>query len=132
MTGLTCPSAPASPGAVLLGVKGAEGRIVPLRTRMQVDADFLASAARLGPPEARMRFASPCQTRGCTQWTGSACGIIQRVLDHLGPAPAPPAPQAERLPPCTIRQDCRWFSEQGRPACAACDLVVTYQTDTAH
>lgn len=132
MTGLTCPSAPASPGAVLLGVKGAEGRIVPLRTRLEVDADFLAAASRQGPPEARMRFASPCQTKGCAQWTGSACGIIQRVLDHLGHLSEPPVLSGERLPPCTIRQSCRWFAEQGREACAACDLVVTYQTQPAH
>lgn len=126
MTALTCPSAPASPGAVLLGMKGAEGRIVPLRTRMEVDAEFLASASRQGPPEARMRFASPCRSEGCAQWTGTACGIIQRVLDHIDRLPAPPR-LAETLPPCTIRQSCRWFTDRGRPACAACDLVVTDQ-----
>ncbi|MEH6773096.1 MAG: hypothetical protein V7668_04165 [Cereibacter changlensis] len=94
---------------------------MPLRTRMEADAKFLASASRRGPPEAQMRFASPCRSEGCAQWTGTACSIVQRVLDHIDLLPDPP-----RLP-CTIRQSCRWFSDRGRPACAACDLVVTDQ-----
>lgn len=115
----TCPSARAEPGAILLGMQGADGRMVPLRTAMPVDGGFLAAA---GPrPEARMRFAAPCVQGACAQWTGHACGVIQRVLDHLG-VPAAPA-----LRPCLIRATCRWFSEQGAAACGVCDLVVTDQ-----
>ncbi len=72
-----------------------------------------------------MRFAAPCRTGGCAQWTGSRCGVIARVLDHL--APTPELLQTGGLPPCLIRQTCRWFAEQGAVACRACDLVVTDQ-----
>ncbi len=116
----TCPSARAEPGAVLLGVIGAHGRMKPLRTAMAVDADFVARAARAGPPEARMRFANACVKGGCAQWTGLHCGVIERVLTHLGTPPAP-----ETLPPCLIRATCRWFAERGGAACGVCDLVVT-------
>lgn len=123
--GLTCPSARAEPGALLLGVRGPDGRIVPVRTPMLLDAEDLAEAQRHGPPEARMRFAGACQRGGCAQWTGHRCGVIARVLDHLG------VPEAAPLRPCLIRATCRWFAEEGAKACGVCELVVTDQTGLA-
>lgn len=108
---------------MLLGVRGAEGRIVPLRTAMVVDDGFVEAARAAGPPEARMRFASPCRTGGCAQWTGERCGVIARVMAHLNTPPAPGT-----LPPCLIRASCRWYAERGGAACGVCDLVVTDQT----
>ena len=116
---LACPSAPATPGAGLLGVLGPDGRIAHLRTLMQVDEDFLAAARAAGPPEARMRFTHRCETSACSQWTGSSCGVITRALQTLGPL----APGA--LQPCTIRGTCRWFAQEGPIACSACAEVVT-------
>ena len=118
---LACPSAPATPGARLLGVLGRDGRIAHLRSLMQVDEDFLRTARALGPPEARMRFTHRCETSACRQWTGSACGVIQRVLQAMDPGQAPPgSPQ-----PCPIRGTCRWFAQEGTIACSACAEVVT-------
>lgn len=125
--GQTCPSAPAELGALLLGMVGPAGRVVPLRTALTVDGDFVAAAAAAGPPEARMRFAGACREGGCAQWTGDRCGVIARVLDHL----CPPESPAAALPPCLIRATCRWFSERGPAACGVCDLVVTDQTGAA-
>jgi hypothetical protein len=116
----TCPSARAEPGALLLGLVGAEGRVKPLRTAMAVDAGFIEGARESGPPEARMRFANACVKGACAQWTGHHCGVIERVLTHLGQPPAPAA-----LPPCLIRATCRWFAERGAAACGVCDQVVT-------
>ncbi len=120
---LSCPSAPAAPGATLLGVLGADGRIHNLRTPLKVDAGFLDAAARDGPVEARMRFAGRCQTSGCSQWTGSRCGVIDRAMAHLEAVGARPVPQD--LPPCVIRGDCRWFAQSGPDACGTCTLIVT-------
>lgn len=119
----SCPSAPAEAGAALLGIMAPDGRIEHLRTPMVVDADFLAVAARRGPPEARMRFAGRCVEGRCAQWTGHSCGVIERVLGRLAEIGDPQA-EAE-LPACTIRGSCRWFSQSGRAACRACTLVVT-------
>lgn len=121
----SCPSAPAAPGAILLGVLGADGHIHNLRTTMTVDADFLAAAGQSGPVEARMRFAGRCQTSGCMQWTGTRCGVIDRAMAIMQQAGVPPAPA---LPPCTIRSDCRWFSQNGPAACGTCTLIVTDTT----
>ena len=125
----TCPSARCTPGATLLGVLGSDGRIRHLRTAMTVDEDFVAQARAVGPPEARFRFAAPCAQGGCRQWTGSACGVVEKVLAHLQ-AVAPELPRAD-VPPCTIRATCRWYAQRGTAACKACDLVVTGQNMTA-
>ncbi|KMW59240.1 hypothetical protein AIOL_004221 [Candidatus Rhodobacter oscarellae] len=122
MADLTCPSARAAPGAKLIGTLGADGRVKPLRTPLEVDADFIARAKRQGEPEARMRFAAPCAQGGCGHWTGQACGLIDRVLDHI--ATLPQDVRAKTLPPCTIRGDCRWYHQTGAEACRSCDLVV--------
>ena len=42
-----------------------------------------------------MRFTAPCVREGCAQWTGSSCGVIERVL-ATGAHEAQPA----RLPRC--------------------------------
>jgi hypothetical protein len=116
-----CPSAPAEPGALVIGVVGPDGHVAHLATPLRADAGFLEGLRRDGAsPEARFRFSGACQEGRCVQWTGSACGIIERVLAHLDPAQA-----AEVLPRCGIRRDCRWHSQRGAAACHACPLVVT-------
>lgn len=125
----TCPSARAAPGAMLLGIKGANGRIQHMRTPLVIDDNFVEIARSVGAPEARMRFASPCQTKGCAQWTGTRCGVIDNVLAHL--AVQDERPQRTTLPACAIRATCRWFDQTGDAACLACDLVVTDQSAIA-
>ncbi len=122
----TCPSARCAPGATLLGVKGPDGRVKNLRTAMPLDDAFVAQAQAHGMPEQRMRFASNCETKGCSQWTGTRCGVIDKVLGQLA---ALNAPLRSDLPPCPIRNTCRWFSQTGRAACSACELVIT---DNSH
>lgn len=119
----TCPSATLSPGVRLLGARGADGRIKHLRTPLTVDEDFVSRAKAQGNPEARMRFAAPCEESKCSHWTGKACGLIDRVLSHLDGQTDDPR-TAEDLPPCTIRASCRWWKQDGASACHACDLVV--------
>ncbi len=120
--GKTCPSSTCTPGNSLIGIRGPDGRIKALRTPLPVTAEFAQEAARSGPPEARMRFASACQTSGCSQWTGTRCGVIDRVLHHLE---AVPEVLRTDLQPCAIRATCRWFDQSGATACHGCDLVVT-------
>jgi hypothetical protein len=127
--GLTCPSAECAPGATLLGTLGADGRIKHLRTPLTVDAPFVAAVTRDGPAETHMRFAAPCQEGRCQQWTGSACGVIERVLAHLDTRA--PDLRAAAPPPCTIRATCRWYAERADAACLACDLVVMRQDQAA-
>ncbi|MFC3613665.1 hypothetical protein ACFORG_07815 [Lutimaribacter marinistellae] len=124
----TCPSATCTPGNQLLGVKGADGYVRHLRTALTIDADFVETASELGKPEARMRFASTCATSGCAQWTGTRCGVIDHVIEHLEQVKVPLAPS---IPPCPIRGSCRWYDQTGETACRACSLVVTDQSAIA-
>lgn len=121
----SCPSARCVPGNQLLGVKGSDGHVRHMRTTMTIDGDFVETAQAHGVPEARMRFTSPCATSGCAQWTGTRCGVIDRVMDHLEQARVP---LAHTLPPCPIRSTCRWFDQTGEVACRACSMVITDQS----
>ena len=122
---LTCPSSPCAPGATLVGVMGAAGELDYLRTAMQVDEGFVEAVQRQdAPPEARMRFAAPCQKADCVQWTGEGCGVIRKVLSAIETQGG--LPEAA-LQPCVIRASCRWHSERGAAACGACKYVVTDQ-----
>jgi hypothetical protein len=118
-----CPSAPGAPGALLIGVVGEDGRVANLGTPMPVDAGFLDVARASGAPERRFRFSSRCVEGHCAQWDGRGCGLIDRVLSHVGAAGALAMPAT--LPPCAIRASCRWWRQRGAAACAVCPLVVT-------
>lgn len=117
---LACPSARAEPGNLLYG-RVHEGRVERLGTPLTVTPDFVEAVAASGPPERRFRFAGTCQEGLCAQWTGSGCGVIERVLAEL----APPPGETVALPRCFLRASCRWFAQEGGAACAACSHVVT-------
>ena len=116
---LACPSARAEPGNLLYG-RVVEGQVHRLGTPLEVTPDFVEAVSLNGPPERRFRFAGSCQEGRCAQWTGSGCGVIERVLAEMRPASAGPA-----LPRCFLRAACRWFAQEGRSACAACSTVIT-------
>ena len=123
----TCPSARCEPGATLLGIVEADGRVAPLRTRLVIDEAFVAKAAQGRSPESRFRFASRCVEGGCQQWTGCGCGVIDRAMAALeGDLEA--AVQPESLPPCLIRTTCRWYRQRQAAACKVCTYVVTDTT----
>jgi hypothetical protein len=119
----TCPSAPCAPGATLLGIVNAGGSVGYVSTPLQIDDDFVRTAKQGRDPERRFRFANTCVESGCKQWTGSRCGVIDRVLADGDRA------EAAALPHCAIRSTCRWFAQSGAAACGACPLVVTDRTD---
>jgi hypothetical protein len=121
----SCPSARAEPGALLIGIVGADGMVQPIPTRLEIDADFVERARQGGPPEARFRFAGRCVEGKCAQWTGNSCGVIEKVLTGMADQNVK---AADNLPRCAIRGTCRWFSQRGKAACLACAFVVTDQT----
>lgn len=119
-TPLLCPSAPASPGSVIIGIVQND-RIAKLATPLEVNAAFIASGRSSGSLEASFRFADTCREHACEQWNGRGCGLIvrldgessHRLAGHAG------------LPRCAIRGRCRWWHERGSSACDVCTFVVT-------
>ena len=108
---------------MLLGIVGSNGIVGYVQPAVPVDREFVEEARRRGEPERRFRFAQPCLEGGCKQWTGSRCGVIDRVLDAK-PGSDDVALTAG-LPECSIRPNCRWFAQVGASACAVCPLVIT-------
>jgi hypothetical protein len=120
-TQLLCPSAqPDWQGSALIGVVDAaspERRIVPLAEPAPVTADLLALAHPI-PPTEIMRFAAPCAGAACRHFSGDRCTLVVRAIAELQPDTA-------YLPYCRIRPTCRWWAEQGRPACLRCPQINT-------
>jgi hypothetical protein len=114
-----CPSARAEAGNLLYG-RVVDGQVERLGTPLPVTDAFVEAVGANGPAERRFRFAGTCQEGLCAQWTGTGCGVIERVLSDM----AVPAGEAS-LPRCVLRAGCRWYAQEGGGACAACSTVVT-------
>lgn len=118
---MACPSAnPEWDDAQLLGVvlgtaQAPETWFTGVRP---VDPAMLAAAAPARPAEV-FRFTARCREGACAQFAGGRCRVGAAVVDHLPPA------EAQALPRCGIRADCRWWHEQGADACRRCPTVVT-------
>jgi hypothetical protein len=115
---LTCPSSHGAPGNLLIGIVAGDGSVMAVRPPLPVDETFVDQARHASerPPEARFRFAGPCETNSCRQWTGSRCAVGDiAAATHRGPQP---------LQPCAIRPTCRWWAQNGAAACRGCTLVV--------
>jgi len=109
-----------------VGVVMSDGRLAYATDRIEIDEEFARRAREGRSPERRFRFASPCVRGACSQWTGTRCGVIDSVLQAL---PTSDARFEGELPRCSIRPQCRWFSQTGAAACAVCPLVITDLSD---
>lgn len=117
----TCPSAAPREGAVLLGIVKRNGEVGLLGEHMEVDNHFLQTAREGRELEQRFRFASPCITSGCANWSGGHCMVpdIARKLALVQAA------ETGELPACSIRSSCRWYMQEGARACRLCPKIIT-------
>lgn len=120
MNEILCPSARCKPGALLLGIVGADGVVALTGEELVVDDEFVRTAHAGRAPEKRFRFADACARSGCLHWTKGVCGLIDEVLERT-----PVADDAPALAACVIRSRCRWYAQRGAAACAACVFVIT-------
>src|ERR1700722_17095894 len=120
-----CPSAqPGMEGCRILGVVQRDGpapvpellKVCPPTTKV-----FLARAAPLKPPEV-FRLAATCAEHRCPHFDGADCRLAARVAKMLPPV-------VESLPPCVIRKECRWYSQEGGAACMRCPQITTVSYD---
>ncbi len=122
---LLCPSAqPSMEGSVVFGVVAGtadEPRVAWLEHPVPVTDEVLAMTAPLAPTQV-LRFSAPCAEGKCCHFDGADCRLANKLVQLM------PAVDTS-LPPCRIRQDCRWFSQEGRAACMRCPQIVTYSVD---
>ena len=116
----TCPSSTLAEDAVLLGLVNENNEIDFIENKIIVNNTFVAAAQNGTPAEQRFRFANKCVKSGCSQWTGSRCGVIDEVLNTIEEKY-----WKDTLPNCSIRDNCRWFSQNGANACKVCSYVIT-------
>jgi hypothetical protein len=81
----------------------------------------LALSAPLKPTEV-YRLSATCAEHKCPHFDGLDCRLATRIVQILPPV-------VDTLPPCTIRKDCRWFSQEGAAACRRCPEITTVSYD---
>jgi hypothetical protein len=120
-----CPSAqPGMDNCRVLGVVEHEGpapRLIYLNQPLPATPDVLALAAPLKPTEV-FRLSATCAEGKCPHFDGADCRLATRIVNILPAA-------VDTLPPCIIRQDCRWYSQEGAAACRRCPEVTTVSYD---
>jgi hypothetical protein len=116
-----CPSAqPDMEGSRIMGVVGGTANAVQvayLNEHLAVTDELLASTAPARPTEV-FRFAATCEERACRHFDGTNCQLATRIVQILPVV-------TDSLPPCLIRSKCRWYQQEGKPACLRCPQVVT-------
>ena len=83
--------------------------------------EVLAMSAPLKPTEV-FRLTATCAEHKCPHFDGADCRLATRIVQIL------PA-VVEALPPCIIRQECRWYSQEGGEACKRCPEITTVSYD---
>ncbi|HET6177831.1 MAG TPA: hypothetical protein VFE61_12910 [Candidatus Sulfotelmatobacter sp.] len=120
-----CPSAqPGMDNCRVLGIVEQEGptpRIVYLNEILPATPEVLAMSAPLKPTEV-FRLSATCAEHKCPHFDGADCRLATRIVKMLPEA-------VDALPPCTIRKDCRWFSQEGGAACKRCPEITTVTYD---
>jgi hypothetical protein len=118
---LLCPSAlPEMPEGRLFGVMGGsatEPRLMYLDEPAPVTESLLSLAGPVKPTEV-FRVAAPCVESKCCHFDGQDCRLVTRIVQILPSV-------VDSLPACVIRKECRWFQQEGRPACMRCPQVLT-------
>jgi hypothetical protein len=64
------------------------------------------------------RFAAPCAGAECSHFVDDSCRLATKIAATVEETVA-------FLPPCAIRAECRWFSQEGRRACLRCPLIFS-------
>jgi hypothetical protein len=118
-----CPSAqPDWENGQVIGVMAGtveQPEMVYLNEPLPVTEALLDMAKPVSPTEV-FRFSAPCACTGCGHYAEqeSKCRLAEKVVRWTPVV-------TEQLPVCAIRNDCRWWQQEGRAACMRCPQVLT-------
>jgi len=110
---LNCPSVPVQRGGIAIAVRDGDGDDFKfLKETFPVSAgalgDCLATSVQV-----RLRVTGPCIRVACESWTSTGCRWGHAVAS-VG------RNRSEVSESCPIRDNCRWFAENGESSCRAC------------
>ncbi|MBW4619994.1 MAG: nitrogen fixation protein [Cyanosarcina radialis HA8281-LM2] len=94
-----------------------EVRVHYLPKPQPVTDELMALAAPATPTEV-FRFAASCVGNNCVHFDGANCRLVQKIVEKLDAV-------TDLLPPCQIRQSCRWWQQEGKAACQRCPQIAT-------
>src|SRR5262245_37750164 len=112
------------PECRVLGVVQPDGptpMVAYLNQHVPATPEVLALAAPLKPTEV-FRLAATCAEHRCPHFDGADCRLATRVVKLMPAA-------VDGLPPCLIRKECRWYSQEGGAACRRCPVITTVSYD---
>lgn len=116
-----CPSAQVDwQGAELIGIVGgsvSDPRLARLDRPIPVTEELTRLAHPVTPGEV-FRVAAPCLNSECGHFHDTQCRLVEKVVRFVPPV-------SSRLPACAIRPRCRWWQQEGKPACMRCDQIAT-------
>jgi hypothetical protein len=116
-----CPSArPEWKHSLLFGIIGGtqtEPRVIYLDEAIPITEEILEKAAPVTPAEI-YRTAVTCIHHKCLHFDGANCTLAQRVVEKMSVV-------EEELVACAIRENCRWWQQEGKAACMRCPQVIT-------
>ena len=117
-----CPSAqPDMENCRVLGVVQPDDNggsmMVYLNQILPASREVLAMAAPM-QPTAIFRLAATCEESKCSHFDGRDCRLATRIVQGMPEV-------VDTLPPCLIRKECRWYSQEGGAACKRCPQVTT-------
>jgi hypothetical protein len=117
---LMCPSAePEMEGSVIFGMvvgTATAPKLLHFDRVKQIPPALLTLESPVKPTEI-FRIAATCIENGCEHFDGNNCRLTSRIIDELPVITA-------QIPPCPIRSTCRWWHQEGVPACQRCQQVV--------
>jgi len=117
---IMCPANKCKQGSLLLGARQEDGTVAIFPEPLTISDEFIELVKNHpSAPEERFRFTNKCVTSGCKQWTGSACGVVERAVQFLDSVPS-----VDPHFPCSIRNNCRWFQQRGYDACRICPYIL--------
>ena len=117
-----CPSTNIDNATQVIGVvQGADdqhcGMVAYAAGRAAFTDELRALTAPVDAAEV-LRLAGPCAEQRCSHYANDRCSLGERAVAELPPV-------VRRAPRCSIRSNCRWYSEQGIAACLRCPGIVT-------
>jgi hypothetical protein len=107
-------------GSSIIGVRreiDGVTRIHHVADPLPVTDELLALAAPARPTEI-FRFAAPCAESACSHFDGTNCRLAAKIVENV-------VDVVDALPPCRIRATCRWYVQEGKPACLRCPLIFS-------
>lgn len=123
---LLCPSSQytitgAKVFAVVAGTAD-KPEVAYLNVALPVSDEILELAAPVGATEV-FRFAAPCQTY-CAHNRNGTCQLVDKVARLVPEA-------SEKLPRCAIRNECKWWHQEGADGCRRCSVMATSDPNQA-